>query len=647
MKDSISKIELAIVRSQLAGFIVFEIAFFIAYWLGMSFSQKIAAPFWFPDSVLLCALLISQPRSWWMYIAGIIPIRLFFFVPPDTPLWAMFGFLINDWLKGLLSAWLLRPVSRPAVWLESFREYLWYFLIAVLLGPALSASAAAPLQGYIADSFWTAWGHWFLGNALTSLMLTPVLVGLLIGIRNYTRLSLKQYVRALALVAGFAFVGYLIFDRGWASEGYPPFVWYLPVPMLLWAAVGFGPVGASSGLTLMSMVAIFATTGNRGPFRVQPADAGLVSLQLFLFFVSVPIMFLSVLSRQQHKTDASLRESEQRFRSLVDTAPVMVWMCGVDAQCTFLNKPWLDFTGTPLEKQLGMGWLESVHPDDRGKCENVCRSAFETKQSFVFEYRIRRNDGNYRWILDHGVPRFESDGIFVGFIGTCIDITGRKEAEVRLRQLSSQLIHAQETERFRIGQELHDDLSQRAAVLALRLSDLSRNHHANPPLKREFDRMREQVVELCKDMARVSHQLHPVTLTRLGLAVALRSLCEQVTDDQRSVLFRCDGELPPIEDRLSIALYRIAQEALRNALTHSGASCIDVELRATETDISLSIRDTGRGFDVASTAADGLGLSGMIERMKNAEGDLTILSRPGNGTAVIATAPLLPSQRSV
>jgi PAS domain S-box-containing protein len=613
----------------------------------MGFTQKVAAPFWFPDSVLLCALLISQPRNWWLYIAGTIPIRLFLFVPQEMPVWALLGFFVNDSVKGLLSAWLLRRVSRPAVWLESFREYLWYFLIAVLLGPTLSASLGAPLRGLIGDSFfWTAWSHWFLGDALASLLLTPSLVGLVIGLRSYARLSLKQYVRAMALVASLALVAYLIFDRGTPGQGYPPFVWYLPVPLLLWAAVGFGPIGASSVLTLMSVVAIVGSAENRGPFRLEPAEAGLVSLQLFLFFVSVPIMFLSVLSRQQHKTDASLRESEQRFRSLVDTAPVMVWMCGVDAQRTFLNKPWLDFTGTPLEKQLGTGWLESVHPDDRGKCETVCRAAYETKQSFVFEYRVRRNDGNYRWILDHGVPRFEPDGIFVGFIGTCIDITGPKEAEVRLRQLSSQLIHAQETERFRIGQELHDDLSQRAAVLALRLSDLSRNHHTNPVLKTEFDRMREQVVELCKDMARVSHQLHPVTLTRLGLAVALRSLCEQVTDDQRSVLFRCEGELPRIENRLSIALYRIAQEALRNALTHSGASCIDVELRVTETDISLSIRDTGCGFDVASTAAGGLGLSGMVERMRNAEGDLTILSRPGNGTEVIATAPLLPSQRS-
>jgi signal transduction histidine kinase len=267
-------------------------------------------------------------------------------------------------------------------------------------------------------------------------------------------------------------------------------------------------------------------------------------------------------------------------------------------------------------------------------------------QSFVSEYRIRRNDGNYRWILDNGVPRFEPDGTFVGFIGTCIDITERKEAEVRLRQLSSQLIHAQETERFRIGQELHDDLSQRAAVLALRLSDLSRNHIQNQPLKNEFDRMREQVVDLCKDIARVSHQLHPITLNRLGLAVALRSLCDQLRDDHRAVLFDCDDELPPIESQLSISLYRIAQEALRNALTHSGAACIEVELKATETNISLSIRDTGCGFDVTSIGSAGLGLSGMAERMRNADGDLTIQSSPGSGTSVIATAPLVSSKKS-
>src|SRR5262245_52452065 len=108
-------------RPFFAGLVLFEIAFLLAYRYGMSFTQDLAAPFWFPDSVLLCALLISEPKTWWVYIAATVPVRLFLFVPPGTPSWFLLACLANDSLKGLLSAWLLRHVSRPPVWLEKLR----------------------------------------------------------------------------------------------------------------------------------------------------------------------------------------------------------------------------------------------------------------------------------------------------------------------------------------------------------------------------------------------------------------------------------------------------------------------------------------------------------------------------------------------
>src|SRR5262249_45863352 len=159
---------------------------------------------------------------------------------------------------------------------------------------------------------------------------------------------------------------------------------------------------------------------------------------------------------------------EKRFRSLVDAGPVMVWMSGPDGLCSFFNKPWLDFTGRPMASQLGSGWIESVHPEDRGNCVSSYLAAFQACNRFVLEYRLLRHDGSYRWIVDQGVPRYAPDGSFLGYVGSCIDITDRKEAENRLRELNAQVIHAQEAERSRIAQELHDDLSQRTALLSIR-----------------------------------------------------------------------------------------------------------------------------------------------------------------------------------
>jgi two-component system sensor kinase FixL len=129
----------------------------------------------------------------------------------------------------------------------------------------------------------------------------------------------------------------------------------------------------------------------------------------------------------------ALRESEARFRSMANTAPVMIWMSGPDKLCTFFNKGWLDFTGRSLEKELGHGWAEGVHREDFDHCFEVYSNFFDARQPFTMEYRLRRSDGQYRWVLDNGAPRLASDGTFLGYIGSCVDFTETKQAQDRFR----------------------------------------------------------------------------------------------------------------------------------------------------------------------------------------------------------------------
>jgi len=144
------------------------------------------------------------------------------------------------------------------------------------------------------------------------------------------------------------------------------------------------------------------------------------------------LMGASVNITERKQAESLLRESETRFRTVADSAPVLLWMSGPDKLCNFFNKPWLDFTGRTVEQELGNGWIEGVHPEDQEHCMQTYATAFDAREPFSMQYRLRRQDGQYRWILDNGVPRYDPQSNFAGYIGSGIDITERKIAEEAL-----------------------------------------------------------------------------------------------------------------------------------------------------------------------------------------------------------------------
>jgi PAS domain S-box-containing protein len=365
-----------------------------------------------------------------------------------------------------------------------------------------------------------------------------------------------------------------------------------------------------------------------------------------VIFIQTFVIFLLLWQRAKRKVaEAKLRESEQRFRLVANTSPVMIWMSEPDKLCNYFNQPWLEFTGGSLESQLGNGWADGVHLNDLHRCLDTYTKAFDQRESFQMEYRLRRRDGEYRWVFDLGVPRFNADGSFAGYIGSCIDVTDRKEAEEVLSTVSRRLIEAHEEERTRIARELHDDINQRLALLAVNLDALSQKSPASTvELRRRISKEQELVSELGRDIQALSHRLHSSKLEYLGLAAAAHGFCKEFSERHNvEILFRDDNIPRNLPSEISLCLFRILQEALQNALKYSGTRRFEAMLESTSSEIHLSVQDSGVGFNPESAMHhSGLGLISMTERLKLVDGQLSIDSKPQYGTTVYARVPLTP-----
>jgi PAS domain S-box-containing protein len=341
------------------------------------------------------------------------------------------------------------------------------------------------------------------------------------------------------------------------------------------------------------------------------------------------------------RAEAERRESEERFRLLANTAPVMIWTAGTDGKCSYVNKTWLDFTGRPLEAELGDGWKELIHPDDSSRRLETCTEAFQRRESFEMQYRVRRKNGEYRWVLDHGVPRFDPDGAFAGYIGCCIDITNRKLAEESLATIGRRLIEAHEAERTWIGRELHDDIDQRLALLAVELDQWSRNA-STIEITERVRHTQAQIIEIAADVQGLSHRLHSSKLEYLGLATAAGSFCREFSEKNRvEIVFEHAGIPHDLSKEVSLCLFRVLQEGLRNAVKHSGVRSFAVHLHGKPESIELTVADLGHGFEEKEAfTRHGIGLISMRERLQLVHGELSLKSQPGAGTTIRARVPL-------
>jgi signal transduction histidine kinase/ABC-type uncharacterized transport system substrate-binding protein len=286
-------------------------------------------------------------------------------------------------------------------------------------------------------------------------------------------------------------------------------------------------------------------------------------------------------------------------------------------------------------------FMEIVHPDDRTSLSQAIRGALEGDGQYETEYRVVSADSTVRWIAGRGRIEFDQNGKPIQLRAISIDITERRRGEDEARDLNGRLITAHEDERARLARALHDDVTQRLALLAI---DAGRKEKGlgDTAAGQAMRSIRYDLVQLSEDVHALSYALHPAILEDLGLMEALKAECARFgAVEGIPTSFRATGDIDEPTQALSLCLYRVAQEALRNVARHSGASSVEVELRAVGSKLELAVEDNGVGFDpTRKQARPSLGLAGMKQRLSLVEGELLIDSAPGGGTSIVARAPL-------
>jgi PAS domain S-box-containing protein len=655
--------------------------YYFAYASAMSFSQRVASPFWLPDSVLLCALLATPPRVWWLLILATLPIRFFAPVSAGIPTWFLLATFALDAAKGLVTAVVLRRFVEDPVRIRYLKEFALFCLVAVLLVPAASAFGGAAARHALGHEYWPAWEQWFLGDATTNLVITPAILYWIFGEPWKLPPSFgARFAEAALLGVLLIITAHIAFSVRGPGAGFAESRFFAPLPFLFWAGARFGMRGASGAITIVALTAIAAALQRRGIFSGRGPEEIALALQDYLLVRAAPLYLVAVLVEESRAIQDSLRESEDRFRNMADTAPVLIWISDRDKQCQFFNQGWLDFTGRKLEQERGDGWVASVHPDDVAHCRAVFRSSFDARKPFEIEYRLRRCDGEYRWILDRGVPRYGPNSDFLGYIGSAIDITDRKLAE----EANLQLAHMQ---RLAVSGELtamiaHEVRQPMTAILSNADAATKLLELPNPPL----DEIHEIITDIRNDDLRADAAIRRIRallqkraphMQELDLNKSVLEVLELVAGDavrrRVQVLRELDPALPPAfgdatqMQQVLLNLVVNAMDALEGTppssckvivRTHRGGEGVEVEV----SDFGCGIAEDRLPslFDAFfTTRADGMGLGlsiarsiirahrGRIEAENNPEGGATFrFSIPGAVTVKAEEPRSLPELRA-
>ena len=608
-------------RDQFFDWGVVAIALFVfaSYFLGakigfaLTFQPHPVSVLWPPNSILLAALLLTPVRIWWVVLLAAFPAHLAVQLDSGVPPTMILCWFISNSCEALIGAGCVRYLIDRPVRFDCLRNVGIFCFFAAFLGPFLSSfldSAFVVFNHWGQDSYWEIWRLRFTSNVLAALSLAPLIVTWSAdGIGWLAKIGRWRFLEASLVFLGLLSVNVLVFYKLTPADST---LLYLPLPLLLWIAVRFGSRGASAAICAVGFLAIWSAGHGYGPFSTRSAEENALSIQMFLIVMSVPLLFLASVIEERGKGEMTLRGREQRMSLAAESANLAFWTINFERKESWMSdKGRAIFNFAPDEALSRELFLSRVHPEDRVAVDEAIERARASSETFEFEYRLLRPDGQTRWLISRGrYLRNDRDRVNE-LIGVAIDVTAQVQADLQLRLQREELAHLSRVVLMgELTASLAHELNQPLTAIASNAAAGRRFLALGSPEPEMFDELLADVASDARRAGDIIHGIHhfvrksesvrrAVNLNEI-IREVLRLLHSDLLGRATAVETQLAPNLPPV-DADSIQLQQILLNLLMNSLeamhlTPAEKRRILISTKCEADSVVTSVRDYGGGL---------------------------------------------------
>jgi two-component system, LuxR family, sensor kinase FixL len=415
---------------------------FVGYYLGakigfaLTFHPHPVSVLWPPNSILLAALLLTPKRTWWILLLAAFSAHWLVQLQGNVSSRMILCWFISNSSEALIGAGSIRYFIRGPMKLDRLRNVGIFCLFGVFLGPFLSSfldSAFVIMNHWGEGGYRDIWRIRFTSNVLAALTIAPLIVtwagG---GIASWRNISRARVLEGLCLLLGLIAISFMLFNKV-ASEVDSALL-YMPLPFLLWAAVRFRSLGATAAIAGVAFLAILGVAHGHGPFSEKSAEQNALSVQVFLIFMSMPMLFLAAIIEERDEAEETLHEREERIELAAESASLALWTIDFRRRESWMNDKGRELFGFgPNERLSREVFLARVHPEDRKAVDAEIENGRAGLQGFELEYRLLRPDGETRWLISRGRYLRNNRGRLSELMGVAMDVTAQVKSNLELR----------------------------------------------------------------------------------------------------------------------------------------------------------------------------------------------------------------------